>query len=166
MSQDPACKGTNTAEALLASGGHLANVFVYVKDGLGSRTFDVPKQPVTLDQSGCKYHPHMLGVMIGQEVKIVNSDPTTHNIHPQDRKSTRLNSSHGYISYAVFCLKKKTGAESIGGAEQCQRKRHVARRAQPTRGATNLAQCSSSPLRSRTHRPPPSAFRPSTSTTP
>jgi len=33
MSQDPACKGTNTAEALLASGGHLANVFVYVKDG-------------------------------------------------------------------------------------------------------------------------------------
>src|SRR2546429_850785 len=26
---------------------------------------------------------------------------------PGDRKSTRLNSSHGYISYAVFCLKKK-----------------------------------------------------------
>src|SRR5205809_2443167 len=26
----------------------------------------------------------------------------------KDRKSTRLNSSHGYISYAVFCLKKKT----------------------------------------------------------
>src|SRR5205809_5106645 len=29
------------------------------------------------------------------------------NGHQQDRKSTRLNSSHGYISYAVFCLKKK-----------------------------------------------------------
>src|SRR5256884_5281936 len=28
--------------------------------------------------------------------------------HDGDRKSTRLNSSHGYISYAVFCLKKKT----------------------------------------------------------
>src|SRR6185503_20597675 len=27
--------------------------------------------------------------------------------NPRDRKSTRLNSSHGYISYAVFCLKKK-----------------------------------------------------------
>src|SRR2546422_8116192 len=27
--------------------------------------------------------------------------------HERDRKSTRLNSSHGYISYAVFCLKKK-----------------------------------------------------------
>src|SRR2546422_7400344 len=30
-------------------------------------------------------------------------------ITPKDRKSTRLNSSHGYISYAVFCLKKKKG---------------------------------------------------------
>src|SRR5205809_2492945 len=31
-----------------------------------------------------------------------------------DRKSTRLNSSHGYISYAVFCLKKKN--KSVGGS--------------------------------------------------
>src|SRR2546422_7937769 len=31
---------------------------------------------------------------------------------PLDRKSTRLNSSHGYISYAVFCLKKKTYSKS------------------------------------------------------
>src|SRR2546422_2232983 len=30
----------------------------------------------------------------------------------RDRKSTRLNSSHGYISYAVFCLKKKKNRES------------------------------------------------------
>src|SRR5438132_8707618 len=34
----------------------------------------------------------------------------------QDRKSTRLNSSHTVISYAVFCLKKKSIAESILGA--------------------------------------------------
>src|SRR3989449_6059096 len=31
----------------------------------------------------------------------------------QDRKSTRLNSSHGYISYAVFCLKKKRHTQEI-----------------------------------------------------
>src|SRR2546429_3471967 len=31
-----------------------------------------------------------------------------------DRKSTRLNSSHGYISYAVFCLKKKTKQSARG----------------------------------------------------
>src|SRR2546422_6053765 len=39
------------------------------------------------------------------------ADPTTGRHRdldePGDRKSTRLNSSHGYISYAVFCLKKK-----------------------------------------------------------
>src|SRR2546422_4366010 len=35
-------------------------------------------------------------------VRPVGADPET-----SDRKSTRLNSSHGYISYAVFCLKKK-----------------------------------------------------------
>src|SRR5256884_5094055 len=32
----------------------------------------------------------------------------------EDRKSTRLNSSHGYISYAVFCLKKKTSRSTPG----------------------------------------------------
>src|SRR2546429_7306119 len=33
-----------------------------------------------------------------------------------DRKSTRLNSSHGYISYAVFCLKKKTKSKTIASS--------------------------------------------------
>ena len=42
MSQDAACKGINTAETIVVDGGNLANVFVYVKDGLGTRTFDVP----------------------------------------------------------------------------------------------------------------------------
>src|SRR3989449_7823731 len=38
----------------------------------------------------------------------VTTGPTVRPaIEPSDRKSTRLNSSHGYISYAVFCLKKK-----------------------------------------------------------
>src|SRR5687768_18303765 len=35
------------------------------------------------------------------------SPPSRCDAWPRDRKSTRLNSSHGYISYAVFCLKKK-----------------------------------------------------------
>src|SRR2546429_4827348 len=42
-----------------------------------------------------------------------NEDPIGRQIRfgeQQDRKSTRLNSSHGYISYAVFCLKKKKNA--------------------------------------------------------
>jgi plastocyanin len=93
MSQDPACKGTNTAEPIVVNSGRLANVFVYVKDGLGSHTFDIPKEAVTLDQSGCRYHPHMLGVMAGQDLKIVNSDPTTHNIHPQPKDNREWNES-------------------------------------------------------------------------
>src|SRR2546422_7115000 len=36
-----------------------------------------------------------------------------------DRKSTRLNSSHGYISYAVFCLKKKNQMRSLLHVENC-----------------------------------------------
>jgi plastocyanin len=93
MSQDPACKGQNTAENMVVNSGKLANVFVYVKEGLGNRTFDVPKEPVVVDQQGCKYHPHALGVMAGQTVKIVNSDPTTHNIHPTPKDNREWNES-------------------------------------------------------------------------
>jgi plastocyanin len=93
MSQDANCKGTNTAENVVVSDGHLENVFVYVKDGLGSRTFAVPTEPVTVNQSGCKYQPHVLGVMTGQTVKIVNSDPTTHNIHPTPKDNREWNES-------------------------------------------------------------------------
>jgi len=93
MSQDPACKGMNEAENIVVANGDLANVFVYVKDGLGSRTFDVPKDAVVLDQSGCKYHPHVLGVMTGQTVEIKNDDQTTHNIHPTPKDNREWNES-------------------------------------------------------------------------
>jgi plastocyanin len=93
MSQDPACKGANEAEAMVVDKGSLANVFVYVKDGLGARTFDVPKDAVVLDQSGCRYHPHVLGVMAGQTVQIKNDDPTTHNIHPTPKDNREWNES-------------------------------------------------------------------------
>jgi plastocyanin len=93
MSQDTNCKGSNSAENIVAADGKLANVFVYVKDGLGDRTFAAPTDPVKLDQSGCKYHPHVLGVMTGQTVQIVNSDPTTHNIHPTPKDNREWNES-------------------------------------------------------------------------
>ena len=50
MSQDAACKGNNQAETIVVDNGKLANVFVYVKDGLGNRSFDVPSDKETLDQ--------------------------------------------------------------------------------------------------------------------
>ena len=93
MSQDPTCKGANESETLVVDTGNLANVFVYVKDGLGNRTFDVPKDAVVLDQQGCRYHPHVLGVMAGQTVQIKNDDPTTHNIHPTPKDNREWNES-------------------------------------------------------------------------
>src|SRR2546429_4813960 len=47
---------------------------------------------------------------------------------PRDRKSTRLNSSHGYISYAVFCLKKKNNVRQLA----------VSRLANPSRLDTSV----------------------------
>lgn len=93
MSQDPACKGGNESESVVVHDGDLANVFVYVKDGLGSRTFDVPATAVTIDQQGCKYHPHVLGVMAGQNVDVKNDDMTTHNIHPTPANNREWNMS-------------------------------------------------------------------------
>jgi plastocyanin len=101
MSQDPACKGMNEAENVVVDGGNLSNVFVYVKDGLGNRTFDVPKDPVVLDQQGCKYHPHVLGVMAGQTVQIKNDDQTTHNIHPTPKDNREWNESQPPSSPAI-----------------------------------------------------------------
>src|SRR2546429_1923737 len=43
------------------------------------------------------------------QLHILSAFPS--RMRPSDRKSTRLNSSHGYISYAVFCLKKKKIAD-------------------------------------------------------
>lgn len=93
MSQDAACKGDNMSETIVADGGDLANVFVYVKDGLGDRTFDVPKDAAVIDQKGCQYHPHVLGVMTGQNVEVKNDDPTTHNIHPTPKDNREWNES-------------------------------------------------------------------------
>jgi plastocyanin len=110
MSQDPACKGPNEAENIVVANGDLANVFVYVKDGLGDRTFDVPKDPVTLDQQGCKYHPHVLGVMAGQTIDIKNDDQTTHNIHPTPKDNREWNESQPPSSPA---LEKNFAREEI-----------------------------------------------------
>jgi plastocyanin len=116
MSQDANCKGSNSAENLVVADGHVANVFVYVKDGLGNRTFDVPKDAVTLNQSGCRYHPHVLGVMAGQTISIVNGDPTTHNIHPTPKDNREWNESQAPQAAA---LEKNFTREEISLPVKC-----------------------------------------------
>ena len=85
LDSDPACarehpNGLKLDTILVVNGG-LENVFVYVKDGLGSYYFDTPTTPVVLDQKGCDYTPHVFGVRAGQPIEIVNSDATLHNVN-------------------------------------------------------------------------------------
>src|SRR2546422_8268620 len=68
---------------------------------------------------------------------VLAASPNTTRI-AADRKSTRLNSSHGYISYAVFCLKKKKKETKIKSARMRSRPRDPRRRPQhamPAEGA-------------------------------
>ncbi len=91
-SNDSAC-GEAMADDVLVSGGKLQNVFVYVKSGLPQATFEVPATEVELDQRGCKYVPRVLGIQAGQTLKVVNSDPTSHNVHPIPKVNREWNES-------------------------------------------------------------------------
>jgi plastocyanin len=94
MSPDPGCPtGPQPAEVLLVKDGKLANVFVYVKDGLPQGTFAVSAEPVVLDQKSCRYNPHVLGIMVGQTLKITNTDTADHNIHDMPSKNQPFNES-------------------------------------------------------------------------
>jgi plastocyanin len=80
-------------EVVVNDNSTLQYVFVYVKEGLGDKTFATSTEPAVLDQKGCIYHPHVFGVQAGQKVKILNSDPTTHNIHPLPANNREWNTS-------------------------------------------------------------------------
>ncbi|MCL4523443.1 MAG: hypothetical protein M1453_12970 [Acidobacteria bacterium] len=98
MDAEPTCAKTHTTPVMtedyvVGDKGGLGNVVVYVKDGLGNRTFDTPKEPVVLDQNGCIYVPHVIAVQVNQPVEIINSDPTTHNVHPVPTNNKEWNKS-------------------------------------------------------------------------
>ena len=44
------------------------------EEGSGNRTFETPKSPVTIDQKGCQYSPHVVALQAGQMLDVVNSD--------------------------------------------------------------------------------------------
>ncbi len=71
-------------------GNTIPYVFVYVKSGLKGK-YDPPAGSVTIDQQGCMYHPHVLGMVAGQTIEIKNSDPTNHNIHSLAKKNAQFN---------------------------------------------------------------------------
>lgn len=82
MTQDPGCPTSpQPAEAIAIRNGKLANVFIYVKEGLPAGRFPVPAEPAVLDQKGCRYIPRVMGLIAGQQLKILNTDTTLHNVH-------------------------------------------------------------------------------------
>jgi len=99
MTEEPKCKAkyttTPTRETVVVNpNGTLANVFVYVKSGLpASAKYETPKTAVLIDQDGCHYRPHVLGIMVGQTLEIKNSDGILHNIKAKGVKNRPFNIS-------------------------------------------------------------------------
>jgi plastocyanin len=96
MATDPDCAKQHASPVLSPeiatdTKGDLQNVIVFVSDGLGDRTFDLPGQPVVIDQKGCMYAPHVLAMRAGQDLQVVNDDPVTHNIHPMPANNREWN---------------------------------------------------------------------------
>ena len=87
MDADPACAKMHSKPALnemlvLGSGNTMGNIMVWVSKGLpAGKTWPAPKTPVVLDQKGCMYLPHVMGIMVGQAYRILNSDGILHNVH-------------------------------------------------------------------------------------
>ena len=84
----PGCnhEGELLTEQYVVQDGRLANAFVYVKK-LPSNVLvpPVPSAPVVLDQKGCQYVPHVVGVRVGQTLLVKNSDATNHNVKVDPR---------------------------------------------------------------------------------
>lgn len=90
---DPKCSALHGDDPLLSdelvadASGRLQWALVYVKEGLGDRKFAIPSTPVIVEQKGCRFEPHVFGVMAGQEVKFRNGDPLMHIIHVVPRNN-------------------------------------------------------------------------------
>jgi hypothetical protein len=87
LSKEPACAQMHAANPLVPESlivgpdNTVRNVVVYISGG-APYPGPVPSTPVLFDQQGCQYTTHVLAFRAGQEVKISNSDPLSHNIHP------------------------------------------------------------------------------------
>jgi len=77
-------QGPAEIQTVRVSDGDLADAFVWVQQGWeGWQVPPPPTDSVEVDQRGCRYHPHVIGVRVGQPVEFVNADPVPHNVHAQ-----------------------------------------------------------------------------------
>ncbi len=95
MDADPVCKSLHADEVrsekvVLGANQSLQHVFVYVKEGFSGRA-ETPKSAAVLDQKGCMYVPHVLGMQTGQPLALMNSDATLHNVHALAKNNPEFN---------------------------------------------------------------------------
>ena len=97
ISADPACAKANETKVMkedvvVNANKTLANVFVHVKEGVKKESVPAaPATPVKLDQSGCRYVPHVVALRVGQPLQIINSDAVMHNVHSMSKQSNSFN---------------------------------------------------------------------------
>ena len=99
MDADPVCVANNEVAPrkewlILDENNGLKNVLVFVKESPSnslSDDYSPPENPAVIDQNGCVYVPHVLGVMVGQDLDILNSDGTLHNIHALPKVNKEFN---------------------------------------------------------------------------
>ena len=94
MDEDPVCAAShkervNQEKMILDAEGNMANVIVYLK-GVPYNG-EAPSNEVIIDQKGCVYSPHVMGVQAGQPIKILNSDAVMHNIHGLPKVNKEFN---------------------------------------------------------------------------
>ena len=121
MATDPVCSkshlGPATSEEVVTGPDNtIANVLVYVSEGLAGRTFEAPQQPVVIEQKGCLYHPHVTALEVGQKLLVENSDRTVHNIHPQPSNNREWNKSQ---AQGVPPIEATFGREEIAIPVKC-----------------------------------------------
>jgi len=97
MSKEPSCAKMHstpatTANAVTGPGNSLEYVVVYISAGATGET-TAPASAVTFDQKGCEYLPHVVALQVGQELKITNSDQTSHNVHAIAKANREWNKS-------------------------------------------------------------------------
>jgi Carboxypeptidase regulatory-like domain len=95
MSKDPYCSKAhaNTPVRLetvvLGKNQGLENVVLYISQGLPPGVAaQKPSTVPVFDQKGCMYTPHVLAMDVGQDFKVITSDQTAHNIHPEPNPLT------------------------------------------------------------------------------